>query len=75
MKNIIPGLLRYINEKDNNKHEVEDVKKVNILQNEQLKGKKRKIKEMQNKINKLNEINANLRNKNNELINKMKNCL
>ena len=37
LKNTIPVLLRYINEKGNNKNEVEDVKKSNILQNEQLK--------------------------------------
>ena len=70
LKNIIPVLLRYINEKDNNKHEVEDVKKANIFQNQQLK-KKKIIKKMQNEINKLKEANANLRKKNNELINKV----
>ena len=69
LKNIIPVLLRYINEKDNNKHEVEDVKEANILQNKKLK--KTKIKKMQNEINKLKEANANLRKKNNELINKV----
>ena len=70
LKNIIPVLLRYINEKDNNKHEVEDVKKANIFQNQQLK-KKKIIKKMQNEIIKLKEINTNLRNKNDELINKV----
>ena len=70
LNNIIPVLLRYINDKDNTKNEVEDFKNANILQNKQLKEIKI-IKEMQNKINKLQEINTNLRNKNDELINKV----
>ena len=69
LKNIIPVLLKYINEKDNNKYEVEDVKEANILQNKKLK--KTKIKKMQDEINKLKEVNANLRKNNNELINKV----